>query len=32
MIDFLDALRDVKVRAALLADISILADEGPILP
>jgi len=32
MIDFIDALRDVKARAALLADIAVLADEGPVLP
>jgi hypothetical protein len=30
--DFLDTIRDRKHLAALLADLSLLADEGPILP
>ncbi len=30
--DFLDDIRDRKHLAALLADLSVLADEGPVLP
>src|SRR5450756_2350299 len=32
MIEFLDDLTSVKHRAAILADIDLLASEGPILP
>jgi phage-related protein len=32
VIEFLDGLTFVKERAAVVADISLLADEGPILP
>jgi len=32
MLDFIDRLTNLKERAALLADISILAEHGPILP
>ncbi len=32
VLEFVDALPGVKERAALLADISLLADEGPVLP
>jgi phage-related protein len=30
--DFLDEIRDRKQLAALLADISLLSEEGPVLP
>lgn len=32
MIEFLDGLPSLRHRAAVLADVSLLADEGPILP
>lgn len=32
VIEFVDGLSLVKERAALLADVSLLADEGPVLP
>lgn len=32
VLEFVDALPGVKERAALLADISLLGDEGPVLP
>ena len=32
IVEFIDGITMVKERAALLADISLLADEGPILP
>lgn len=32
VLEFIDDLSSVKQQAAILADLSLLADEGPILP
>lgn len=30
--DFLDSLKDIKQQAAIAADLSLLEEEGPVLP